>query len=297
MGGTVKLCITTLILVGGAAVLTGCGSSVAPVNASAPPVAVAQAPAAPQELAVSGPIVVENQVDVEAQRDGVVSAIATDTGTFVRKGQLLGQIDDRQLAADHDAAVARMKSIEADVKNWEAEAQVQQSDLARAQAMWNAQLITQEQLDHAKYKLVASNYEVDRERENYKNAQATALSLQLELEKTRIVAPFDGVVARRYVRVGERVAKNDRLFWVSATAPLRIRFTLPQNYIGRVKKGDEFPLTLDAPESQKHTARVLEVSPVVDPASGTIEVLADVTGGGTLIRPGMTATVHVPTAK
>lgn len=277
--------------------MTACGSSVAPVNASAPPVATAQAPAAPQELAVSGPIVVENQVDVEAQRDGVVSAIAADTGAFVRKGQTLGMIDDRQLAADHDAAVAKMKSIEADVKNWEAEAQVQQSDLERAQAMWNAQLITKEQLDHAKYKLVASNYEVDRERENYKNAQATALSLQLELEKTRILAPFDGVVARRYVRVGERVAKNDRLFWVSAVAPLRIRFTLPQNYIGRVKKGDEYPLTVDAPENEKHTARVLEVSPVVDPASGTIEVLADVTGGGTLIRPGMTATVHVPTVK
>lgn len=292
-----KLCIATLAALLGAALLTGCGSSVAPVDASAPPAATAQTPATPQELAVSGPIVVENQVDVEAQRDGVVSAIATDTGTFVRKGQLLGQLDDRQLAADHDAAAARAKSIEADVKNWEAEAKVAESDLQRQQAMWDAQLITKEQLDHAKYKLVASNFEVDRERENYKNAQATALSLQLELEKTRIVAPFDGVVARRYVRVGERVAKNDRLFWVSAVAPLRVRFTLPQNYIGRVKKGDEYPLTVDTPDMEKHTARVLEVSPVVDPASGTIEVLADVTGGGTLIRPGMTATVHVPTAK
>lgn len=287
--------IPLLLALLSAAVLTACSGTTTPtVDASTPPAAPASAPAAPRELTVSGPIVVENQVDVLAQRDGEVSSIAADTDTRVRKGQLLGTLDDRQLTAERDAAVARMKSIEADVKNWEAEAKVQQSDLDRAQAMWDAQLITKEQLDHAKYKLVASNYEVDRERENYKNAVATARALDLELEKTRITAPFDGVVARRYVRVGQRVAKNDRLFWVSAEGPLRVRFTLPQNFVGRVKAGDEYPLTLDAPDTEKHTARVLRVSPIVDPASGTIEVLAEVTGGGGVIRPGMTATIHVP---
>lgn len=287
--------IPLVALLAAAAALTACsGSSTPTANASAPPAAPASAPAAVRELMVSGPIVVENQVDVLAQRDGEVASIAADTDTRVRKGQLLGTLDDRQLSAERDAAVARMKSIEADVKNWEAEAKVQQSDLERAQAMWNAQLITKEQLDHARYKLVASNYEVDRERENCKNAQATARALELELEKTRITAPFDGVVARRYVRVGQRVAKNDRLFWVSAEGPLRVRFTLPQSFVGRVKKGDEYPLTVDAPDAEKHTARVMLVSPIVDPASGTIEVLADVTGGGSVIRPGMTATIHVP---
>ena len=287
--------ILLLIPLLAAAVLTACSGTATPtVDASTPPAAPASAPAAPRELAVSGPIVVENQVDVLAQRDGEVATVAADTGTQVRKGQLLGTLDDRQLTAEHDAAVARMKSVEADVKNWEAEAKVQQSDLDRAQAMWDAQLITKEQLDHAKYKLVASNYEVDRERENYKNAVATARALELELEKTRITAPFDGVVARRYVRVGQRVAKNDRLFWVSAEGPLRVRFTLPQNFVGRVRAGDEYPLTLDAPDAEQHSARVLRVSPIVDPASGTIEVLADVTGGGGVIRPGMTATIHVP---
>jgi RND family efflux transporter MFP subunit len=291
----VKHPILLLIPLLAAAVLTACSGTTTPtVDASTPPAAPASAPAAPRELAVSGPIVVENQVDVLAQRDGEVATVAADTGTQVRKGQLLGTLDDRQLTAEHDAAVARMKSVEADVKNWEAEAKVQQSDLDRAQAMWDAQLITKEQLDHAKYKLVASNYEVDRERENYKNAVATARALELELEKTRITAPFDGVVARRYVRVGQRVAKNDRLFWVSAEGPLRVRFTLPQNFVGRVRAGDEYPLTLDAPDAEQHSARVLRVSPIVDPASGTIEVLADVTGGGGVIRPGMTATIHVP---
>lgn len=278
------------------AAMTACSSAPGTTEAAAPsPVAKpAASPAVPQEFVVTGPLVVENQLDVLAQRDGVVAQIYFDTGAAVQKGQLLAKLDDRQLTADHDAAAARARSIEADVKNWEGQNKVQAADAQRAQKMWDAQLITKEQLEHAQYQLVASNYEVERERENLKQAQATERSLQLELEKTRIVAPFAGVVARRYVRVGQTVAKDDRLFWVSAVAPMRVKFTLPERYFGRVKKGDEFPLTADLPGQEKHSVKVALVSPVVDPASGTIEVVADVvtpTGG---LRPGMTAAIHLP---
>ena len=48
--------------------------------------------------------------------------------------------------------------------------------------------------------------------------------------KTRITAPFSGLVARRYVREGQSVAKGDRLFWITAESPLMMRFTLPEKY-------------------------------------------------------------------
>ncbi len=188
----------------------------------------APAPAPPQETFVaSGPIVVENQVDVAAQREGVVAKVAVDAGTMVRKGQLLGTLDDRQIAADKDAADAKVRSAAADLKGWEGEVKVLQADRERAERMWEAQLITKQDLEHARFKVEADESEVERARENLRTAQATAKSLALELEKTRIVAPFNGVVARRYVRVGERVAMGDRLFWVTAVAPLRVKFALP----------------------------------------------------------------------
>ncbi len=275
------------------ALASGCSSS-PPVTEAASPAATATSPEPPGEFLATGPLVVENQLDVLAQRDGVVAQIFFDTGAIVQKGQALARLDDRQLAADHEAAVARASSIEADVKNWEGQNKVQAADAERAQKMWDAQLITKEQLEHAQYQLVASNYEVERERENLKRAQAEAKSLELELEKTRIIAPFAGVVARRYIRVGQNVMKDDRLFWVTATGPMRIKFTLPERYFGRVKKGDELPLTADLPGAERHTVRVALVSPVVDPASGTIEVVADVAIPSGSLRPGMTASVHLP---
>ena len=275
----------------------GCGNS-----KPAPPTAVAAkpapAPVAPKEAAfvASGPIVVENQVDVQAQREGIVAKINVDAGTMVRKGQLLATLDDRQIAADKAAADARVRSAVADLKGWEGEVKVLQADRERAEKMWEAQLITKQDLDHARYKVEADEFEAERARENLQNAQFAAKSLALELEKTRIIAPFNGVVARRYVRAGERVAIGDRLFWVTAVAPLRVKFALPERFLGQVKKGDELNVTA-ADGRQKHTAKVIQVSPVVDPSSGTIEVLAEVMGAAPDLRPGMTANVLLPNPK
>lgn len=278
--------------------LSSCQSKPAPSSAVAPAAVKAAAPPAPpvsedRAYIASGPLVVENQVDVAAQREGVVARTQAEPGATVRKGQLLATLDDRQLVSDREAAIAKMRATEANMKNWEAEVKVLQADLERAEKMWEAQLITKQDLEHARFKVIADQYEVQRERENLRNAEATLRSLELELEKTRITAPFDGVVARRYVRVGQKVAVGDRLFWVSAVAPLRVRFNLPESFLGRVKIGEQVSVMPAALPEEKYAARILQVSPVVDPASATIEVLAEVIGPAGELRPGMTATIRV----
>ena len=129
----------------------------------------------------------------------------------MRKGQLLAKLDDRQIAADVEAAAARVRSIEANLKNWQAETKVLQADRARAEKLYAAQVIPKEQLEHVQYKEEADEFEVQREAESLNNARAVHQSLELEREKTSVVAPFDGIVARRYVRVGQKVATGDRL--------------------------------------------------------------------------------------
>lgn len=261
--------------------------------AGPPAIAVAAKPLA-EDITSSGPIVVENQLDVAAQREGVVAQILADTGKSVRKGDLLAKLDDRQIAADRDAAEAKLRSIDANVKNWEAEIKVLEADRDRSEKMWAAQIITQEQLDHDRFKVEADRYELERERQTAVNQQDVIRSLNLEVEKTRILAPFDGVVARRYVRAGQRVAGGDRLFWVTATAPLRVKFTLPEQFVGRITRGQTINvISPDSPDSP-HTAKVIQISPVVDPSSGTIEVLAEIVGPGGNLRPGMTATIRIP---
>lgn len=278
----------------------GCSEAEAP-QAEAAPARMSQ-PADRSHAAVddsfeaSGPIVVEHQVDVLAERDGMLTNIKAEMGSRVTQGQILAQLDDRQLSADLEAARAKTRSIEADVKNWEAETRVLDADLQRAQKMWDAQLITKEQLDHARYKAESDQWDVKRVRELLVNAQATERSLELELEKTRIRAPFSGIVARRYVRPGQQVAKAERLFWVTETAPLQMKFTVPERYVGRLRKGEILELrSADSPDSP-HKARVMQISPVVDPSSGAIEVMAEILSPTGDLRAGMSANVRLPAA-
>jgi membrane fusion protein, multidrug efflux system len=251
----------------------------------------AQAPSA--DYIASGPIVVENQVDLAAQRDGVVVQVLVETGTSVKAGQILARLDDRQLTADKDAAAAKARSTEADLKNWETTANVAKAQRDRAEQLWANKIIAKSEEEKAKFQYDASEFEVERQREDLKVAQETQRSLELELEKTRITAPFDGVIARRYIRAGQEVTKNDRLFWISAVAPLRVKFALPEAYLGHVRKGTELVVVASSAPDDLHEAKVVLVGPVVDPSSDTIDITAELQGSVANLRPGMTANVRM----
>jgi RND family efflux transporter MFP subunit len=283
----------------------GCGDDKASnsgvTNAAAPaPAAIPAKPAAPAaseaadaSLVVSGPIIVEHEVDLTAQRDGVLEKIYFDAPARVKAGTLLAELDGRQIQANLAAAKAKTRSVEADLKNWEAEEEVLKADYGRQKNLWDLGLTSQEQLEHAKYKAESDQWDIKRVTETLNTAKEEERSLELELEKTKVTAPFDGLIARRYAREGQNVAKGDRLFWITAEAPLLVRFTLPERLFGKMHAGQLVMVTSADVPSEKHMAKVKEVSPVVDPSSGTFEVLVELTGERGAMRPGMTASVHL----
>jgi membrane fusion protein, multidrug efflux system len=269
-------------------------------SAASPPekTTVNASPPAPREpvdssLILSGPIIVEHQVDLTAQRDGVVAKIFSDVPARVKAGALLARLDDRQITANLEAARAKSRGIEADLKNWQSEAQVLKADYARAQNLWNLGLTSEEQLQHAKYKAESDQWDIKRVEESLNSARQEEKSLELELEKTKITSPFAALVARRYVREGQTVTKGDRLFWVTSEAPLLMRFTLPEKVFGQLRLRQTIEVTSPNAIGEKHVAHVREISPVVDPASGTFEVLLELSGDRGSLRPGMTASARL----
>src|SRR5688572_22832363 len=150
-----KLRISVTLAAAMSLALVGCSGSEPVANAAPTPAATpapAPAPATASAFIASGPIVVENQVDIAAQRDAVVASIRVDTGVSVRKGQLLAELDSRQISADLEAARARARSIEADVKHWQAEIKALEADEYRVSEMYKAGLTTKQQLEHAQFK-------------------------------------------------------------------------------------------------------------------------------------------------
>jgi RND family efflux transporter MFP subunit len=236
---------------------------------------------------------VEHQIEVMSQRDGIVAKIFVDTGARVKAGALLAQLDDRQITANLEAARAKSRGIQADLKNWQSEAQVLKADYARAQNLWDLGLTSEEQLQHAKYKAESDQWDIKRVEESLNTARQDERSLEIELEKTRIIAPFQALVARRYLHEGQNVAKGDRMFWITAEGPLMMRFTVPENLFGRIKPGQLMEVNSPDVPGESHAARVKQVSPVIDPSSGTFEVLVELTGNRGTLRPGMNANIRL----
>jgi membrane fusion protein, multidrug efflux system len=290
-----------LILLAAACAFSACSSQKPDIASAAPPPTptVEKTPtiAVDDSTTVSGPLIVEHQLDILSQREGVLASLHADVGTRVKTGELLAQLDDRQLTADLEAARAKSSGTEAELKSWQSEAKVVEADYDRAKKLWDAQLIPLEQFEHTKYKAEEETFEVQRVQQALLTARATQHSLELELEKTRIRAPFDGLIARRYVREGQQVARGDRLFWITGDGPLRMRFTLPEKFIGQVRRGQELALSTPDIPNQTFKTKVIEVSPVVDPASSTFEVMLAIEGPRGELRPGMNASVKLNTLR
>jgi membrane fusion protein, multidrug efflux system len=115
----------------------------------------------------------------------------------------------------------------------------------------------------------------------------------LQLEQSRVVAPFTGVVGRSTVRPAQEVKPGDVLFWITAESPLQVLFTVPETSMAAFKTGKPLDLTTADYPGLHQAARIARVSPVVDPASGSIQVIGAVVRPSHLLKPGMTMQVRL----
>ena len=103
---------------------------------------------------------------------------------------------------------------------------------------------------------------------------------QRDYDLTRIVAPFGGVVTGRSARIGRLVGDGDSLFHLTALSPVLASVRLPEGSAFGVKLGAEADVL--GPRGERARARVIRASPVIDPASGTREIVLQLTGGDRL---------------
>jgi RND family efflux transporter MFP subunit len=284
-----------------AAVLsTGCETNSAPpiVAASVSPVstpAPAPAPNAPdaKSFTTSGPLVAEQQADVGADRDGRIVEIAVQIGEHVQAGQLLARLDDRMLQAVCAAQKARMAAALAEVRNFKAEQESARADLRRADALFKDHILSTENWEISKFKLDETTAQVERYESEQEAAEADLNAAQIQLDQSRIAAPFAGVVGRSSVRPDQQVKAGDALFWITAEAPLHVLFTVPETLMASFTVGKLLELTTaDYPRLQQR-GRISRVSPVVDPASGSVQVIGAVNHPSPLLKPGMTMQVRL----
>jgi membrane fusion protein (multidrug efflux system) len=267
----------------------------APARPGTPASLPASTPATPSTLEILTVLSVEHSVVLLAQTDGIVTEINFDQDSWVQKGAVLARIDDREIQAKLDHAHDDLEIAKNNLKYQEAETKAKDAAYQRQLELRQYGLNSQAAAEEAEFLSKGAHYDVDSYTATVKEKEAEIRELAVELEKTRILAPFEGYVTQRSIRVGQNVVKNDPCFHLSQLSPLQARFLVPESSGKPPRVGDSLHVVAVGDSSREYAAAVKLLSPTIDPASMSYDVTAQLTGTDLRpLRPGMAVKVLWP---
>lgn len=207
----------------------------------------------------------QDEATVAAKAGGIVTAIFVEEGDVVTAGQPLAQLDTERLKLEAERNKAQLIKLE--------------SELDRAQLLHEKRLISADAYDKLKF-------EVD-------SLKAMFYMAELELKNATIAAPIDGVVAERFIKVGNMVELNAPTFHITDFDPLHAILHVPEKELSKLKVGQPAQVQADARSDQVFAGTIKRISPVVDPSSGTFKVTVEVLDPAHQLKPGMFGRVSV----
>jgi len=206
-------------------------------------------------------------VDIVARVEGPLETLNVEEGARVRRGQVLASLDRDQLKLALEEARAQLDNA--------------RSTYERNTKMLEKELTSQEVLDNSKYQ--------------FETARTRSERAELNLRYATITSPFDGMVTKRYIEVGSLIRANMVLFNIADMSRLLARVYVPEKEMARINVGDHVEIESEMIPDRRFAGEVEMISPVVDPATGTIKVTVHLTEGYDLLKPGMFCSVFILT--
>jgi RND family efflux transporter MFP subunit len=292
--------------------------------AGPPPREVKVAPAAERTVArtvsATGTLAADDQVVLGTKVAGRLAETTVDLGTRVKKGQLVGRLDQSDFKLRVEQAEASLQQArvrlglsptgtdekvdpEQTAVVRQARAMMDDARLTRDRSIKLAQqeLIARAQLDTAEAALQVSEGRYQDAIEEVRNRQAVIAQRRSELDLARqqlsdtvIVSPLDGVVSLKQASVGEYLSAGTPIATLVRVHPLRLRVPVPEREGSGVRAGHAVTLTVEG-DATVYRGRVVRLSPIVQEQNRTLLVEAEVPNERGFLRPGSFARVDILT--
>lgn len=277
-------------------------------------------------VSASGKIEPKKTVNISAQGMGRVTQLAVNEGDRVKAGQFLLQIDPvmaesnvRRDEAGVAVATTGLDQSRTQVRSAQANLDLARQNLKRQQELWAGGLTTRETLDKTQSELDvreaelrAREQEVRTREEQVRQQQAGLISTRHSLSQSRFEAPFDGIVTRRNVEVGENVVVGTMnnagtvLLTVADMSVIEAEVEVDETDIPLVQIGQVAKVTIDAMEDRSFRGRVTEIGNSPIQATGAqpgsqrtatnFKVVVTLDEQIPDVRPGFTCTAEITTA-
>jgi len=242
-----------------------------------------------QTVTANGSLNPVQLVEVGSQISGVITEIKVDFNSRVKAGDIVAQIDP--------ATYQRMKGqAEAELASAKASEEMAQLNFDRGQELFNSKLISKSDFDQLRVSLSQAKAQV-------KTRQALLESAQVDLSRTTIHAPIDGVVITRKVEAGQTVAAamtTPTLFTIANDLKkMQIEAAVSEADIGGVEEGQKVQFIVDAFSGRTFEGSVRQVryAPSTNQNVVTYTSVVDVDNKDLKLRPGMTANARFITAE
>lgn len=282
-----------------------------------------------QTVVASGRVQAPNRVDVGAQIVGTVARVHAQAGQTVTAGQVLLELEARelsanQLAADAAAQVARecLRQLEevqvplADLALRQADATrtLARSTLSRNWALFQQGFIGQAALEESTRSFILSEVQMRSVAQQYQSllpggseaavataalvqAQASAMAARARRGYGRVVAPAAGVLIVRQVEVGDVVQPGRPLMTLSPAGRTELLVNIDERNVHWLALGQSALASVDAYPDQRFAAQVSFISPAVNAQTGAVEVRLQVPEPSDVLRQDMTASVDIEVAR
>ena len=234
--------------------------------------------ALPQVIEFSGPLVAPNTAVVRAKATGTLLALDVQEGERVHAGQPLGRIDVSDLAA----RVAERNANLAAVRTTLAQAQrTHDSNVGLA----NDKFISAIALENSRNQLESAKAQVEA-------AQASLESAKAALREASLLAPIDGIVAKRYVVAGEKVTAEQQVVGIVDLRTLELAGTVGTQDVPRLAAGMPVELRIEGVDAPVH-GTLARIAPAAEVGTRSIGVAVRLDNAKEALRAGEYAVARV----
>ena len=273
------------LAVGFGLVLAACGAEPPPPESGAPPVMVVRATAhdVVDQVEATGQLLAQAEATVAAQVEGQITGVLADEGSAVASGDDVIEIDPARRRLELDDARAGVAQANAQLAEERREAQRLESLVKKGAA-------SQARVDTART-------ESEMARTRHLAAAARLGLAERALDDATVAAPFDGLVSKRHVNVGEFVRAGEPLFHLVALDPIEVEFFLSETDSSRASPGQEVEVRVASFPDEVFRAEVSVVSPTIEAETRTRRVKALLANPDGRLLPGTFARVHLGVAR
>ena len=256
-----------------------------------------------ETVEATGTVQPVDTVEVGSQVTGTIKTLGADFNSHVTAGQVLATLDPASLQAQVDQAAATVARLAAEVNRAKVSLADAGTKLARAEALGRESLISQADFETARSTRDLAQASVASAQAQVAQARASLDQARVNLGHTIIRAPSAGVVLSRNVEVGQTVTsglQTPTLFVIARDLQkMQLQASVDEADIGRVLAGQPVWFTVDAHGGREFTGRVSQVrlQPVVAQNVVSYTTMIDVDNLDLALKPGMTATARIETAR